>query len=120
MGKGFKVELVGMDKLIKKIERMGKEEELKTQIRIFADEARRDLQHQTFVSFVKGYSKGTTRDKSSSKIEPSGKSVIVGTETDYAPFVEFGTRFMEPEPFVQPMAERQSRNFRRRLERLVK
>ena len=44
----------------------------------------------------------------------------VGPTTDYAYYVEFGTRKMEAEPFVKPAWEEQKEQFEKDMQKLVK
>lgn len=34
--------------------------------------------------------------------DPGGLLAVVGTNVDYAPYVEFGTRYMAAQPFLRP------------------
>lgn len=114
------VKIEGLDKLQKKLVKMQKMSEVKKTVAEFATGAVSDLQRQTYVSFIKGYSTGWTREHADKSIEDSGFTAVIGVrDTNYAKYVEFGTRYMEAEPFMQPMIDRQSREFKRRLERLV-
>ena len=44
--------------------------------------------------------------------EEQGKSVTVGTEVEYAPFVEFGTFKQQPKPYLHPAAIRNAKTFK--------
>lgn len=113
----YKITIKGLDKLQRDLLKMGREKELKDTLKDFAIRANLDLRAQTIESFVKGYSTGRTRETTDYDIE--GNAITVGATTYYSPFVEEGTYKMEAEPFVGPMAERQAKELKRRLERLV-
>jgi len=52
--------------------------------------------------FKKGYSQGTTQKSIDIVIKDGGLTADVGPRTDYSPYLEYGTRFMEAQPFVRP------------------
>ena len=47
-------------------------------------------------------------------------TAAVGPTTDYSPYVEYGTRFMQAEPFVKPSWEEQKELFKKDMDKLVK
>lgn len=53
-------------------------------------------------TFVKGYQTGNTKRSISLQISEDGKKAVVQPNTEYAPYLEFGTRYMEAQPFVRP------------------
>jgi HK97 gp10 family phage protein len=48
----------------------------------------------------------TGRLAGSIEVDGSGTSAEVGPTVDYAPFVEFGTAYMAPQPFMGPATDR--------------
>lgn len=70
--------------------------------------------------FKKGYQTGATKRSITEKVENGGMSVTVGPTTEYAPYLEYGTRFMEAQPFVRPAFEEQRRKFERDLDNIIK
>lgn len=60
------------------------------------------MQRHMVAAYVKGYSKGTTRRSVTVQKSNGGLTVEVGPGTKYAPYVEYGTRFMAAEPAVRP------------------
>ena len=48
-----------------------------------------------------------------------GKRAEVGTNLEYAPWLEFGTRTIEPRPFLFPALEKERPAWNRRLDRIV-
>ena len=53
-------------------------------------------------------------------VDINGVEAEVGTNVEYAPFVEYGTRFMDAQPFVQPALEEQSAKFKSDMQKLVR
>ena len=43
-----------------------------------------------------------------------------GAETDYSSYIEYGTRFMDAQPFVRPALEEQASKFKRDMQKLVR
>lgn len=78
------------------------------------------MKRQTTKAYVKGYSTGDTAG--SIKMIPlkGGMAVEVKAFTDYAPYVEYGTRYMSPEPIVQPSLDVIGPKFINDLKRLTK
>ena len=47
---------------------------------------------------------GRLRNSITHQVRPSEKSVYIGTNVEYATYVELGTSRMEPQPFLHPAA----------------
>jgi HK97 gp10 family phage protein len=62
---------------------------------------------------------GNLRDSITSQ-QISSLSAIVGATADYAPYVEFGTRYMQARPFLFPAFEAEKRDFQRQIARILK
>lgn len=71
-------------------------------------------------AFVKGYTKGDTRDSINTQILDNGMTAAVGPTTEYSAYVEFGTRFMTAEPFIKPAWEEQKEQFKSDMGKLMK
>lgn len=63
---------------------------------------------------------GQLRNSIMSTLEPDGLAGIVGTHTVYAPYVEYGTRFMRAQPYMKPAFKKVSKEFIKDIENLVK
>lgn len=61
--------------------------------------------------FKMGYQTGETKRSISMELSPDGMTVEVGAKTEYAPYLETGTRFMDAQPFVLPAYEEQKPKF---------
>lgn len=70
--------------------------------------------------FEKGYQTGTTKRSIDPEIKDSGFTAEVEPGTEYSPYLEYGTRFMEAQPFVRPAYDEQKAKFKRDMEKLVK
>ena len=80
------------------------------------------MKNRTEVAFTKGYSvpPHQTRQSIHTTIENNGLTAVVGPTTQYAPYVEFGTRKMEAEPFVFPSWAEQADQFKKDLRRITR
>lgn len=84
------------------------------------DQMNKRAKDNTKTAFVKGYSHGDTAGSINTEISDGGMTAIVEPTTDYAAYVELGTRFMEAEPFLKPAWEEQKEQFKKDLDKLVK
>ncbi len=48
-----------------------------------------------------------------------GLEVKVGTNVEYAPHVEFGTKNMPAQPYLNPAAEGERKNFNKKLQKII-
>lgn len=74
-------------------------------------------QAQKGVAFKKGYSKGMIKKTLKLELANDGKTAVVGSNMNYAPYQEYGTRFMSAQPFmkigmdqVKPLLEKDIEN----------
>ena len=75
---------------------------------------------QAKADFKKGYQTGTTKRSIGLEIKDSGLTAEVAPETEYSPYLEYGTRFMEAQPFVRPSLEEQAEQFKSDMRKLVR
>lgn len=69
--------------------------------------------------FIRGYSTGQTRRSITTELENDGMTSITKPNTEYASYLEYGTRYMSAQPFVAPAFNEQKDIFKRDVERLV-
>ena len=72
------------------------------------------------VAYVKGYSKGTTRRSTTLSISDDGMTATVAPHTEYFSYVEYGTRYMEAEPTLNPAFQKIKQQFYKDVMDLVK
>ena len=69
-------------------------------------------------AYIKGYSTGNTSRQTTLQVKSTEGRVTVNT--DYIMYLEKGTRFMAPEPAVEPAFDVQKQIFKSDLEKAVK
>ena len=81
-----------------------------------------ELQEKTMqnADFNKGYQTGTTKRSIGLEYKDNNLTAEVEPKTEYSPYLEFGTRFMEAQPFVKPAWEVQKEQFKKDMDKLVK
>lgn len=82
--------------------------------------------------FKEGYQTGTTKRSITLEFTDGDLTAKTGSidpvvnpesglpATEYSPYVEVGTRFMEAQPFVKPAWNEQKEQFKKNMQRLVK
>lgn len=69
--------------------------------------------------FKGGYSTGATRRSINLLNEKGGLTARVKPTTKYSPYVEYGTRFMDKQPFVKPAFQKVKKEFVNDLKKLT-
>ena len=122
-----KIEIKGLDKLQKALKDNVTLDDVKHVVKANGAALQQNMQDKA--DFSRGYQTGQIKRSIMLEIVDSGFSVEVGSDrtfaeahpnTEYAPYVEFGTRFMEAQPFVKPAYEEQKEKFERDMKKLVK
>lgn len=81
-----------------------------------------DLQRriQRNADFKMGYQTGATKRSVSLNITDHGLTAESGPTTEYAEYLEYGTRFMDAQPFVKPALDEVEPRFMSDMQKLVK
>lgn len=112
------IKVEGLEELQKQLRKNANMEDVKRVVRQNGSELQRKIQSNA--DFDKGYQTGTTKRSVGLEINDGGLTAESGPTTDYAEYLEFGTRFMEAQPFVKPALDEQSKQFEKDLKKLVK
>lgn len=107
----------GLDELGKKLSNIKHMEIAKKIVQVNGKELKGKMVRNAV--FTKGYSTGQTRQGISYEQGSGGMSATVKPNTEYSPYVEYGTRFMAAQPFVGPSFNAQKEQFKNDLRRLV-
>lgn len=113
-----RIKIDGLDKLEKKLKANVTLDDVKRVVRQNGSELQRRMQSKA--DFKKGYQTGTTKRSIGLEIKDDGLTAESGAETEYAPYLEYGTRFMEAQPFVRPALEEQAQQFKSDMQKLVR
>lgn len=112
------IKVKGLDKLMKALKDNVTLDDVKRVVRHNGSQLQEKMQDKA--DFKMGYQTGTTKRSIGLEIKDSGFTAEVGPETEYSPYLEYGTRFMDAQPFVKPAHEEQAQKFKRDMSKLVK
>ena len=115
----------GIDDLYDKLKDAATMDDVKTVVKLNVAELQEGMQRRaSFKGHYEGnkfiYPTGTTKRSIRPKIELFGMGGSVKPTTEYASYLEFGTRYMAAQPFVKPAFIVQRYKFIKDLSRLMK
>jgi len=113
-----KIKVTGLKELQKALKDNVTMDDVKRVVRQNGSEMQRKIQNNA--DFDKGYQTGTTKRSVGLDIKDGGFTAEVEPTTEYSPYLEYGTRFMEAQPFVKPGHDEQSKQFKKDMQKLVK
>lgn len=76
-------------------------------------------QRETHLQYTKGYSTNETKQSISIEVSGDGLEGSVGPKMAYNVYTEYGTRFMNPAPIVEPHSSEQKKTFIKEMEDLI-
>ena len=112
------IRITGLDKLEKQLKENVTLNDVKRVVKRNGSQLQKKMERKA--DFTKGYQSGTTKRSIGGEIVDGGFTANVGTETEYSPYLEYGTRFMEAQPFVKPALDEQEKQFKSDLQELVR
>lgn len=113
-----RIKLEGLTELQNKLKKNVKMDDVRKVVRKNGAEMARKM--VTNADFDKGYQTGTTKRSINLEMENSGLTASAGATTEYAEYLEYGTRFMEAQPFVKPAFDEQKEKFKKDMSKLTK
>ena len=113
-----KITISGIDSLTKALKDNVTLSDVKRVVRKNGAELQKKIQNNA--DFDKGYQTGTTKRSVGLEIKDGGLTAESAPETEYSPYLEYGTRFMEAQPFVRPAYEEQKEIFKDDMQKLVR
>ena len=108
------IKITGLEKPQKKLGQNASVDAIRQVVRQNGGQLQRNMMRKSPVDT------GNMRRSVHMAIEDSGLTVVVGPTAEYAPYVEYGTRFMSAQPFVRPALEEQKAQFVADLKKLMK
>lgn len=113
-----KLKVTGLKELQKALKDNVTMDDVKKVLRQNGSEMQRKMQDNA--DFKKGYATGETKRSIGLEIIDGGFTAEVEPTTEYSPYLEYGTRFMDAQPFAKPAYDEQVRQFKKDMQRLVK
>jgi|SRR5690625_602741 len=108
------IEIKGMEPLIAKLQKGIELKEAREVVKMNGAELHQNAQKLSPVDT------GHLKRSITIRISDGGLVAEVKPTADYAPYVEFGTRFMAAQPFIRPSYHNQRKKFLDDLKRLMK
>lgn len=112
------VKIYGLDKLEKKLKKNATLDDVKTVVKKHGSRMQDKIVDNA--EFTEGYQTGNTKRSIRGTIKDGGFTYEAGPTTHYSPYLEYGTRFMDAQPFVKPAFEKQKGEFKKDLKDLMK
>lgn len=115
------IKITGLDKLQKSLKENVTMDDVKRVVRHNGTQMMKKITANA--DFKKGYQTGQTKrsvQQAGVNIIDNGLTAEAGATTDYALYLEVGTRFMEAQPFVKPAHDEQKAKFKSDMQKLVR
>lgn len=113
-----KVKITGLKELQKALKENVTLDDVKRVVRQNGSELQGRMQDKA--DFKKGYQTGATKNSIGLEMKDAGLTAEVGPTTEYSPYLEYGTRFMEAQPFINPAHSEQKEIFLSDMKKLVR
>ena len=111
------IRIEGLEELQKQLKKNANMDDVKKVVRQNGSQLQQKIQRKA--DFTKGYQTGATKRSVTLEFSGDGLTAESGPTTEYAEYLEFGTRFMDAQPFVKPALEEQSKKFESDLRKLM-
>lgn len=112
------LKVTGLVELARALKKNVKMDDVKTVVQKNGADLQRTMQRKA--DFKKGYQTGTTKRSIRLNIKDGGFTAEVEPTTEYSPYPEYGTRYMEKQPFVKPSLAEIEPKFNSDMRKLVK
>lgn len=112
------IQIKGLDKLQKALKDNVTLNDVKRVVHQNGSELQTKMQQNA--DFTQGYQTGATKRSIGLEITDSGFTAEVAPTTEYSSYVNYGTRFMNAQPFVTNAYNEQKEIFKKDMQRLVK
>lgn len=119
------IKVTGLDKLEKKLKKDISMNQVKDVVKKNGADLQTKIQENAdFKGHMEGNKfvspTGTTKRSVGLELKDGGFTAESGPKTDYAPYLELGTRFMDAQPFVEPALDEVGKNFKDDMKELVR
>ena len=113
-----RLEIKGLDKLEQSLRENATMNDVKRVVSHNGSQMHQKMQANA--DFSKGYQTGTTKRSIDLEIKDGGFTAEVEPGTHYSPYLEYGTRYMDAQPFVKPAYDAQKGKFKSDMQKLVR
>ena len=113
-----KITITGLDNLQKKLKQNIRMEDVQRVVRHNGSALQRKMMQNA--DFTRGYATGTTKRSIGLIFKDGNFTAEVEPGTEYSPYLEYGTRFMDAQPFVRPAFDEQKEKFKSDMQKLVR
>jgi HK97 gp10 family phage protein len=113
-----RLEIKGLDKLERSLRENVTLSDVKRVVRHNGSQMHQKMQANA--DFSKGYQTGATKRSIGLEIKDGGFTAEVAPGTEYSPYLEYGTRYMDAQPFVKPSYDAQKGKFKSDMQKLVR
>lgn len=112
------IKIEGLDEIAARLKENATLDDVKKVVQKNGEQMHRKAQNNA--DFTQGYQTGTTKRSIGLEFTDGGFTAEVEPTTEYAPYLEYGTRFMEAQPFMRPAYNEQKEKFESDIKRLMK
>ena len=112
------IRVIGLKELQKALNTQEAIDEVKKIVRSNGKDLQGKMQENA--DFTRGYATGTTKQGIGLEIKDGGMTAEVGPKTEYSPYLEYGTRFMDAQPFAKPAYIEQKAQFEKDMQKLAR
>ena len=113
-----RIKIEGLDELEKALKENFTLDDVKRTVRLNGQQLQDKIQNNA--DFKMGYATGQTKRSVNLEIKDGGFTADSGPTTEYSPYLEYGTRFMDAQPFIKPAYNEQKEKFKRDMQKLVR
>lgn len=113
---GFKIDVD--PELMQALNKRKKFAEVKRVVAKNGANLQRETQRNMAATYTAGYSTGATMRSTKNTIKDNGLTAEVKPGTEYFPYLEYGTRFMDMRPTLKPAFDKVSKEFIQDLKNL--
>lgn len=113
-----KIKVVGMTKLKKKFKDNVTMNDVKRVVLHNGQEMQQKIVENA--DFKMGYQTGATKRSIRGETEDMGLTYVAGPTTEYSEYVNWGTRFMDAQPFVTDAYNEQKKKFKKDMDKLAR
>lgn len=119
------VQIIGLEELEKHLKKCATLDDVRTVVKKHGSKLHdKIVENAEFKGHYEGNTfvppTGATKQSVSGRIVDGGMTYETGPKTHYSPYLEYGTRFMDAQPFVKPSFDEVKDDFKEDLKKLMK